>query len=239
MHANEQGRTTYDRLNPHNPRHRSHRQPGWRARRPPARLKRLARSRPDPVPPERKSARRSPRAVWKIVAGDMDDIPPIDAAMDGAYGVFSVQSQAAEDDPQLEKRQGIAVADAAKRAGVSHLVYTASCGAKEPNRGVSYWDAKREIVAHIQQLGVPYTILRPVSFMENYVVNRAPIDTGVIRGMLTPDKTLQVISGHDIGAFAAAALNNPDKYQGRGNRHRSRNSHDDRHRRRARPRRRP
>ena len=32
--------------------------------------------------------------------------------------------------------------------------------------------------------------------------------------MLTPDKTLQVISGHDIGAFAAAALNNPDKYQG-------------------------
>ena len=150
----------------------------------------------------------------EVVAGDMDDIPSIDAAMDGAYGVFSVQSQAAEDDAQLEKRQGIAVADAAKRAGVSHLVYTASCGAKEPNRGVSYWDAKREIVAHIQQLGVPYTILRPVSFMENYVVNRSPIDSGLIRGMLTPDKTLQVISGHDIGAFAAAALNNPDKYQG-------------------------
>ena len=32
--------------------------------------------------------------------------------------------------------------------------------------------------------------------------------------MLTPDKTLQVISGHDIGAYAAAAFNNPDTYAG-------------------------
>ncbi|MCY4575288.1 MAG: NmrA/HSCARG family protein [Chloroflexi bacterium] len=150
----------------------------------------------------------------EIIEGDMDDVVSIDAAMEGAYGVFSVQSQAAEDDPQLEMRQGVAVADAAVRAGVSHLVYTASCGAKEPDRGVSYWDAKRDIMAHIRQLGIRYTILRPVSFAENYLYDRAGIDNGVIRGMLTPEKTLQVISGHDIGAFAAAAFNNPDTYAG-------------------------
>ncbi len=150
----------------------------------------------------------------EIVAGNMDDVASLDAAMQGVYGVFSVQDQAAEDDPMHEARQGIAIADAAKRAGVSHLVYTASCGAKEPNRGVTYWDAKIEVMAHVRQLGIPYTILRPVSFAENYVADRKGIDNGVIRGMLTPDKTLQVISGHDIGAYAAAAFNNPDVYEG-------------------------
>ncbi len=150
----------------------------------------------------------------EIVPGDMDDVASLDAAMEGAYGVFSVQDQAAEDDPMHEARQGIAVADAAVRAGVSHLVYTASCGAKEPNRGVPYWDAKIEVIKHIRQLGILYTILRPVSFAENYLYDRKGIANGVIRGMLTSDKTLQVISGHDIGAYAAAAFNNPDRYAG-------------------------
>ena len=164
--------------------------------------------------PESEKAQALAARGVEIVAGDMDDVALLDAAMEGAYGVFSVQGQAAEDDPMHEAQQGIAVADAAKRAGVSHLVYTASCGAKEPDRGVTYWDAKREVMAHIRQLGVTYTILRPVSFAENYLYDRAGIANGVIRGMLTPDKTLQVISGHDIGAYAAAAFNNPDKYAG-------------------------
>ena len=94
------------RAHPHDPRHWRNGQPGWRARRPPARLKRLARSRPDPITRQRKGA-GARRARREVVAGDMDDIPSIDAAMEGAYGVFSVQSQAAEDDPQLEKRRAL------------------------------------------------------------------------------------------------------------------------------------
>lgn len=150
----------------------------------------------------------------EVVQGDLNDVPSLDAAMKGAYGVFSVQGQAPEDDPMLEVGQGIAVVDAAQRAGVSHLVYTASCGAKEPDRGVSYWDAKREVVAHIQRSDISYTVLRPVSFMENYVGDRQAIQDGVIAGLLTPDKQLQVISGYDIGAFAAAAFNRPDEFIG-------------------------
>ena len=150
----------------------------------------------------------------EVVAGEMDDPATLDAAMQGAYGVFSVQGEAPEDDKMNEARQGIRVADAALRAGVRHLLYTSSCGAKEADRGVSYWDAKRAVAAHIREINIPHTIIRPVSFMENYVANRAPIESGVIRGLLTPDKTLQVISGHDIGAFAAAAFARPDDFLG-------------------------
>ena len=164
--------------------------------------------------PESEKAQALAARGVEVVAGDMDDVASIDAAMQGAYGVFSMQTEAGGDDPMNEARQGIAVADAAVRAGLGHLVYTSSCGAKEPNRGVSYWDAKREVIAYIRQLDIRYTILRPVSFAENYVADRDSIANGVIRGLLTPDKTLQVISGHDIGAFAAAAFANPDKYLG-------------------------
>ena len=166
--------------------------------------------------PDSDAARALAARGVEVVAGDMDDSTTLDTAMQGAYGVFSVQGEAPEDDKMHEARQGIAVADAALRAGVSHLVYTSSCGAKEPDRGVSYWDAKRAVAAHIREIGIPHTIIRPVSFKENYVANRAAIESGVIRGLLTPDKTLQVISGHDIGAFAAAAFAHPEEYLGQG-----------------------
>ncbi len=164
--------------------------------------------------PDGEKARALARRGVQVVAGDMDDAAALDAAMEGAHGVFSMQEQAPEDDPMHEARQGIAVADAARRAGVSHLVYTASCGAKEPNRGVSYWDAKRAVIEHIRAIGIAHTVLRPVSFMENYVASRDAVAAGVIHGLLTPDKTLQVISGHDIGAFAAAAFTRPDDFLG-------------------------
>ena len=93
-------------------------------------------------------------------------------------------------------------------------MYSSSCGAKEPDRGVSYWDAKRAVADHLMGVdGMDWTITRPVSFMENYVGDAA-LDRGVITGMLTPDKTLQVISGHDIGRWVAAAFERRDDFAG-------------------------
>ena len=114
-----------------------------------------------------------------------------------------------------EARQGRAAIDAAAQAGVQHLVYASSCGAKEPGRGVSYWDAKRAVADHLTAAaGLRWTVLRPVSFMENYVADRAALERGVIAGMVSPRKTLQVISGHDIGRWTAAAFERPDDFVG-------------------------
>jgi uncharacterized protein YbjT (DUF2867 family) len=113
-----------------------------------------------------------------------------------------------------EARQGRAVVDLAVSAGVEHLVYSSSCGAKEPDRGVSYWDAKRAVADHLMGVdGMDWTITRPVSFMENYVGDAA-LDRGVITGMLTSDKTLQVISGHDIGRWVATAFERRNDFAG-------------------------
>jgi uncharacterized protein YbjT (DUF2867 family) len=53
----------------------------------------------------------------------MDERSSVDRALEGAYGVFSVQNfwEAGYD---REVRQGKTVADAAKAAGVGHFVYS-------------------------------------------------------------------------------------------------------------------
>src|SRR6185503_14665380 len=96
----------------------------------------------------------------EIVAGDMDDRAQLDAAFDGAYGVFSVQNFWL---PNVgfegEVRQGKNVADAAKAAGVGHLVYS-SVGAAHRGMGQKHFESKWVIEQHIHALDIPYTILR-------------------------------------------------------------------------------
>src|SRR5512133_2223436 len=71
----------------------------------------------------------------ELVAGDMDNRAELDAAFKGVYGVFSVQNYWL---PKVgfdgEIRQGKSVADAARAAGVEHLVYS-SVGAAHRGMG--------------------------------------------------------------------------------------------------------
>ncbi|GAA4206682.1 NmrA/HSCARG family protein [Actinocatenispora rupis] len=152
----------------------------------------------------------------ELAPGDMTDRASLDRAVTGAYGVFSVQP--ADAPPHHEPREvdmGRAVADAAAAAGVRHLVY-ASVGGAERDTGISHWTTKWQIEEHIRALGLPYTVLRPVMFMENHA-SRSTYgvfgDTALVR-MIPPDSTVQLIAADDIGAFAALAFTRPDEYLG-------------------------
>ncbi|MEC8945327.1 MAG: NmrA/HSCARG family protein [Chloroflexota bacterium] len=161
--------------------------------------------------PDSPSARSLANRGVEIMKGDMDDLDSLRVAIRGSHGVFSVQN---ENTIETEIEQGRGVIEICVEENVNHLVYTASCGAKEPNRGVDYWDSKRVIIESVRESGLPYTILRPVSFMENYISNRAALREGNINGLLTPDKELQVISGYDIGLYASQALARPGEFIG-------------------------
>ena len=63
----------------------------------------------------------------EVVQGDPNDRVSLDAAMQGAYGVFCVQPALGYDD---DLRQGKHVAEAARAAFVQHFVYTSVGGAK-------------------------------------------------------------------------------------------------------------
>jgi uncharacterized protein YbjT (DUF2867 family) len=151
----------------------------------------------------------------ELVPGDMENRAELDAAFQGVYGVFSVQNFWL---PNVgfegEIRQGKNVADAAKNAGVQHLVYS-SVGSAHRGMGQKHFDSKWQIEQYIHSLNVPYTILRPVVFMDNHNWSRAYILSGTFTGMgLRPEKEIQSIAVEDIGAFAALVFANRDNYLG-------------------------
>jgi uncharacterized protein YbjT (DUF2867 family) len=114
-----------------------------------------------------------------------------------------------------EVMQGKNLADAAKKVGVEHLVYS-SVGGAERNTGIGHWDSKWEIEKHIRKLGLPATMLRPVAFMENYYVDQ--VEIGILQGKLMDpvraDKPYQTIASDDIGGFVALAFDRPKDFIG-------------------------
>jgi uncharacterized protein YbjT (DUF2867 family) len=148
----------------------------------------------------------------EMVKGDFDDMDSLNRAAQGVYGVFSVQNFW-EHGKQGEIRQGSNLADAAKQAGVSHFVYTSVANA-DKNTGIPHFDSKYEIEKYIQSIELPYTIIRPVSFMENWEYSRADIENGIIYGPLSPDTRHQHITVKDIGRFVAEAFDNPAEWLG-------------------------
>jgi uncharacterized protein YbjT (DUF2867 family) len=83
-------------------------------------------------------------------------------------------------------------------------------GSGSANRAtkIPHFDSKFLIEQHIRALGVPFTISAPVAFMENIVAPWAldALRGGVLAGVLPPERALQLVSLHDIGAFVASLV---------------------------------
>lgn len=154
----------------------------------------------------------------KIVAGDLDDRASLERALDGVYGVYSVQvyrdGKNGESAVDNEIRQGKMLADVAKAAGVQHFVYS-SVGSAHRHTEIPHFESKWQIEEYIRALKLPYTIVRPVFLMENWESNRSSIFNGTLSQPLDPDKPLQQVTVDDVGAFAALAFQHPDKWLNR------------------------
>ena len=149
----------------------------------------------------------------EVVRGNMDDREALARAMDGVYGVFSVQDRR-EAGIEGEIRQGTLVAETARRSGVRHFVYT-SVGSADKQTGVPHFDSKFRIEEHLRGTGLRYTILRPVFFMENWLGMRQGIESGTLGLPLSPERRLQMIAADNIGAVVAMAFEHPGKWQDR------------------------
>src|SRR5918997_1521579 len=149
----------------------------------------------------------------EVVQGDMEDRSDMDRVLEGAYGVFSVQNYW-ETGYDREVQQGKTVADRAKAAGVEHFVYS-SVGSTYRQTGIPHFESKWGVEEHVRQSGLPYTIFRPVFFMQNWEWMREMILGGTLAQPLDPDRPFQHVAVEDVGAFAAIAFENPDRWVGR------------------------
>jgi uncharacterized protein YbjT (DUF2867 family) len=150
----------------------------------------------------------------EVVAGDLDDLDSLEAALTGAYGVYSVQDFWTVG-ARREVAQGKSLAVAAKKARIAHFVYS-SVGGAERNSGIDHWETKWQIEQYIRALELPATIIRPAAFMENYYIDQ--VEIGILKGRLVDpiraDKLYQTIAADDIGAFVALAFDRPAEFLG-------------------------
>jgi uncharacterized protein YbjT (DUF2867 family) len=144
----------------------------------------------------------------------LEDAASLERVARGVYGIYSVQDFWSVG-AKREIRQGKNLADAAKKVGVEHFVYS-SVGGAERNSGIDHWESKWEIEKHIRSLGLPATIVRPAAFMEDYYIEQ--VEIGILKGKLMDpiraDKPYQTIAPDDIGAFAALAFERPKQFIG-------------------------
>lgn len=164
--------------------------------------------------PHAKKAKQLAVLGAELVTGDMANTDALKKVFRGAAGVYSVQNPYASS-IAAEVQQGKNVADAAKAAGVAHVVQgSAGLGKKT---GIPSWDSKLEIQEYMNSLRLPLTVLRPASFME--LIN----DPGfypmastfhIMPKLMGADKKVPWLAVDDLGSIAAKVFGNPNRYIG-------------------------
>ncbi len=146
----------------------------------------------------------------EIAGGDFADHDSLVRAARGTDAVYAM-STPFEQGAEKEAAHGISLTEAAKAAGVDHLIYSSVASANRAT-GIRHFDSKYAVEKHLQASGMAYTIVAPVFFMENLV--QPWMLSGLRRGKLAialPDnRVLQQISVADIGAFVAAVIERRD-----------------------------
>jgi len=154
--------------------------------------------------PDSDAARQLVGAGAEVVAGDLADAASIVQAAKGVDTMF-LMGNSYEAGLEEETRQGILAADAAKAAGIGHLIYSSVADA-DKQTGIPHFESKYLVEQHVRQLGIPHTISAPVAFMENAVApwSTGALSQGTLAFAMPPKRVLQLVALADIGAFVAA-----------------------------------
>lgn len=137
------------------------------------------------------------------VIGDFESPETLDTALEGVDHAFLV-TPASERQVELEAN----FIDAAKRAGVEHVVKLSVLGA-DPAGPVRFAVSHAESEQHLKDSGLGYTILRPNSFLENLLAFGPSIAAEGVFYSSIGEAPISHVAVSDIGASAASALTEP------------------------------
>jgi uncharacterized protein YbjT (DUF2867 family) len=150
-----------------------------------------------------------------IVPGDFEDQGSLERAARGVDTIFAM-STPYEGGEKTETREGINIVRAASAVGVSHLVYSSVAGADRAT-GIPHFDSKFEVEKEIRRSGVPFTIVAPVFFMENFLAE--PLAAGIAKGAISmalpATRRVQQIAVADIAQFDAIVIERRDSFLGK------------------------
>jgi uncharacterized protein YbjT (DUF2867 family) len=155
----------------------------------------------------------------EIVTADLDDLNGLQRAFAGAYGAFCVTNFWEYLSPEREFAQAVNLAEAAKRAGLQHVIWSTLEDTRRwvplsDNRmptlmakyKVPHFDAKGEADRRFADLGVPTTFLLTSLYWDNLIYfgmgpKKGP-DGKLAIAFPMGDKKLPGIAAEDIGKCA-------------------------------------
>lgn len=177
-------------------------------------------------------AKELARLGAEVVAADVDDIDSLKRAYAGAYGAYCVTFFWEHFSPEKEMTQVKAMAEAAKHAGLKHVVWSTLEDTRrwvplEDDRmptlmgkyKVPHFDAKGEANRFFTDMGVPTTFLLTSFYWENFIQfgmgpKRGP-DGKLVLTLPMGDKKLPGIATEDIGKCAYALFKRGAEFVGR------------------------
>lgn len=139
---------------------------------------------------------------------DFNNPASLDVAFSGIDTLF-VLLPLVENKVQLAKN----VVAAAKAAGVRHIVRSSGAGA-DAAAHFALPQLQGEIDDLVVASGIPYTIIRPASFMQNFATFYAGMVSGGAVYLPQGEGAVSFIDVRDIAAVAAAILTNPAAHAG-------------------------
>lgn len=168
----------------------------------------------------------------EVVAADVDDEASLVRAFEGAYGAYCVTFYWDHFSPERELAQAAAMARAAKKAGLQHVIWstledTREWVSLEDNRmptlmgkyKVPHFDAKGEANHFFTDQGLPVTFLLTSFYWDNFIhfgMGPQPGPDGKLAITLPMgDRKLPGIAAQDIGRCAYGIFQAGDRYIGK------------------------
>jgi uncharacterized protein YbjT (DUF2867 family) len=157
-----------------------------------------------------------------VVSADLNSVDSLVQALSGTDVVFVVTNYWESMDGDVERQQGKNVTDAAKKAGVSHVIFSTLYNVTEETNGrlthVPHFDSKADIAKYIRSSGLKYTFFLPGYYMSNYTQMLAKNDDGsytLYYPVSDKAKFPLFDAAADTGLFVKAILKNLDSQNGK------------------------
>ncbi len=148
----------------------------------------------------------------KVIKGDWSDQRSLERALGDVDALFAITTPL-EGGSEVETKQGIAIAEAAKAQG-KYLVFS-SVGSSNKKTLVPFFESKWKVEQHIAKIGIEATVIAPVWFMENLITMSLPqLKEGLFPYPLPSDRKLAQVALDDIAGMAVLALENKQRFIG-------------------------
>ncbi|KAJ5875429.1 uncharacterized protein N7473_012776 [Penicillium subrubescens] len=159
----------------------------------------------------------------EIVAADLSDGESIQKALKGAYGVYAVTNYWDHHSAELEFAQGKNIADACKKEGIQHLVWSSLLNVTKLSGGilsqVHHFDSKAKVEEYIRSEGIPATFMLPGFYMSNIPggnLRKTPEGTWKLALPIPGDSPIPLFaSEYDTGKFVKGILLKRDETLGK------------------------